>query len=165
MTALLDVSMFKARTLMTSGDVDELESVEPGWLAARLTINTSKIHARLAKRYETPFALPSGSPRIAQAPEIVLGWLVDLTTEEAYEKRGYNPSSEQDARIAARAAEARAELKEAADSESGLFDLPLRQDATGTSGVTLGGPFGYSEASPYAWTDAQRDAVRDQGGR
>jgi len=54
-----------------------------------------------------------------------------------------------------------AELKEAADSKDGLFDLPLRADTTAT-GVSKGGPRGYSEASPYTNLDRQRARRRNE---
>jgi hypothetical protein len=93
-------------------------------------------------------------------PEIVLSWLVRISTLDAYLRRGFDPSSRQDAEIVKAAEAARAEVKEAADAQDGLWDLPLRQDAPGTSGITAGGPLGYAEASPYDWTDRQIEAVR-----
>ncbi len=52
-------------------------------------------------------------------------------------------------------------MKEAADSAEGLFELPLRADLE-TSGVSKGGPLGYTEASPYRWTDRQADDGRNE---
>jgi hypothetical protein len=148
----LTVQQFRVRSVMPSEDVDELELRAPGFLAGALADEYSWICDRLKKRYLAPFASP--------VPTTVLRWLTHMVTELAYEKRGYNPTSAQDGKIAERAATARAEVKEAADSETGLFDLPLRQDAPGASGVSQGGPFGYAEASPYEWTDRQHEAVR-----
>ena len=45
------------------------------------------------------------------------------------------------------------ELKEIADGKDGLWDLPLNEDSD--SAITTGGPLGFSDASPYAWTDRQ----------
>lgn len=150
MAALLDVEGFKLRTVMPPEDVDYLEDRAPGFLVARLAVNTSTIHGRLGKRY-APFATP--------APEIVLGWLVAMTTVDAYEKRGWNPADAQSASVIASRDQALADLKEAADGVDGLFDLPLRED-TSKSGVSKGGPLAYSEQSPYEWTDLQREAAR-----
>jgi len=155
MASYLDVAAFKLRTVMPSADVDALETSEPGWLLTLLTDLSGYIDSRLSKRYATSFASPP--------PVAILRWLNALATPEAYKKRGWNPSSAQDADILEAARRAEAELKEAADSKEGLFDLPLRQDTTGTSGITLGGPLGYSEASPYAWMDVQAEAVNGDG--
>lgn len=115
-----------------------------------LKIETSKINARLRKRYETPFATPY--------PEIVRGWLVALVTPLLYRRRGVDSSDEQIVAVDAAAKAALDEMKEAADAVDGLFDLPLKQDDT-SSAISKGGPLGYSEASPYTWTDVQREAV------
>jgi hypothetical protein len=98
-----------------------------------------------------PFASP--------APEIVLGWIVAMTTPEAYRKRGWDPGEKQSAQIEQDRTDALSELKEAADSSEGLFDLPLREDVS-TSGIVAGGPLGYSEPSPYDWLDVQREVLR-----
>jgi hypothetical protein len=147
MTAYLDVAGFQLRTVMPFEDVDFLESNHSGFLDARLEVGTSIINARLAKRYAVPFEDP--------VPEIVLGWLVAIVTPKAYQKRGWNPSDQQSAQILADATEALEQMKEAADSEVGLFDLPVRADLEDTSGVSKGGPLGYTEMSPYVWTDLQ----------
>lgn len=163
----LDVDEFKARTIAPSSlvDGDFLDPTgafdDPDKIAARaswrtfvesqLRIETSRINARTRKRYAAPFADP--------VSEIVLGWLTSLVTPKLYERRGWDPSDAQAQSILADADTARAEMKEAADSVDGLFDLPLRQDS-GTTGVAKGGPLVYSEASPYEWIDVQRAAVR-----
>jgi len=143
---------WRTRTVMPSADVDALDVGEPGFLGSRIAFQQGKIEARLAKRYATPFASP--------VPEIVLGWLTDLVTFDAYMKRGFNPAAEQDSEIKAAATTALEEVKEAAESKEGLFELPLREDMKGSSAIDRGGSFGYSEASPYAWTDRQREEVR-----
>lgn len=150
MAAYLDVNGFSTRTIMPAADVAYLESVAAGFIAARLAVNSSVINGRLGKRY---------APFLAPIPEIVLGWLVALTTYDAYLKRGYDPSSEQNGNIKDAYDQALADLKEAADGVDGLFDLPLR-DGAAASAVTKGGPFVYSEPSPYDWTDVQAEAIR-----
>lgn len=136
---------------MPGPDVDELEVRAPGFLASRLVAWSQYIDARLRKRYEVPFGDPF--------PEIVRIWLTALVTVDAYQKRGWDPGSEQDELINDARQAALADLREAADAETGLFDLPLRQN-NAASGISQGGPFGYSEASPYEWTDVQRGAIR-----
>lgn len=145
----LDVDGFAIRTIMPAEDVAYLEDRAPGFLIARLKVNSSRINGRLGKRY-TPFAEP---------PEIVLGWLVALTNVDAYEKRGWNPADAQSAQIIEARESALAELKEAADGENGLFDLPLR-DNEAASAISKGDPLSYAEPSPYDWTTNQLEAVR-----
>lgn len=153
--SMMTLAEFQARSLMPSEDVDALEVARPGFIERRIAIHAGRIHGRLAKRYAVPFVAP--------VPEVVLGWLEAFVTFDAYQARGFNPRSEQDMLIAEAAKNAGAEIREAADSKDGLFDLPLREDTTGTSGVSVGGPLGYSEISPWRWTTVQRDAVDAEG--
>ena len=56
---------------------------------------------------------------------------------------------------------ARAEIKEAADSKEGLFDLPTN-DAAGDSAIVKAGPRWYSESSPFVSADQQeRHGLRE----
>lgn len=137
---------------MAVDQVDFLLATYPGHIERRLAINESKMSARLAKRYAVPFADP--------APEAYVGWVVDLTTLDCKLKLGFDPSAAQDALVSDAAKAALEDAKEAADSEVGLFDLPLRQNAQGTSGISRGGPRGYSDATPYTWMDRQRERRR-----
>lgn len=147
------IAAFKARTVMPSGDVDDLESRSAGWLVARAAIISAKLDSRLSKRYAAPFESPF--------PETVVGWCADMLTRDAYLKRGVNPSDAQWVEIKAAAERADAEVKEAADSVSGLFELPLRNDTT-AGGISRGGPRSYSEAGPYSWMTAQAAAAVDE---
>lgn len=152
-TPYLDVAGFKAITLMPSSYVDELEVDAPGWLLRVLTSYSRFIDARLAKRYATPFATPY--------PEVVEEWLARLVTHRCFLKRGFDPEDPEAGDYRDDAISAKEELLEAANSEDGLYDLPLRADVT-ESGIDRGGPFGYSEASPYVGFDLQRETGRDE---
>lgn len=141
---------------MPAADVDEVEFQFPGFIASRILIASSRIDARLRKRYAVPFVAP--------VAEIVLEWLTAIVTAEVYRKRGWNPGDAQSAQIEADRDRAFDDLKEAADGHEGLFDIPLREDTT-AEGISKGGPLFYSEASPYKWMDEQREAARtDDGG-
>lgn len=143
---------------MPPEDVDALEARHPNWLATKLDTTSRSIDARLRKRYNAPFAQPY--------PEAVLGWLSDLVTPRAYLKLGVRPTDQQYEDLVANATRADEQIAEAADSNEGLFDLPLRADTT-ESGIELGGPFGYSEQSPYVAGDVQAETARqeDRSGR
>lgn len=121
------------------------------FIEAQLIAETAKMNSRLAKRYAVPFDASS-------VPAIMTSWLAAIVTPLVYRKRGIDPTDEQIVALDATAKDARDEIKEAADSDVGLFEIPLRVD-NATSGVVNGGPYGYSEASPYCWTDVQRKAV------
>jgi phage gp36-like protein len=153
MTAYLDRSAFKARSIMPATDVDDLESIAAGWVDMQLEQVSRWIDSRLRKRYDAPFD-------VATCPEIVKSWLTRLVTLRAYLRRGVDATDAQFEMIKADAEAAAVEIKEAADSADGLFDLPLK-DSSKATGVSQGGPFVYSEASPYDFIDVQREAVRD----
>jgi len=152
--AYLTFEQWRDRTIMSSDEAGLLNTSFPAFIPAKLAEHTAWLDGRLRKRYAAPFAAP--------VPEIVLSWLERLVTLDVYMKRGFNPQSEQDGMIAERAKEAKAEVLEAANSETGLFDLPLRQDTTAT-GISRGGPFAQSDATPYGFLDAQREEVRGNG--
>lgn len=120
----------------------------------RLVINSSEITSKLRKRYAAPFASP--------VPKVVVGWLAAITLPDLYEARGWNDSDQGADSVEKAAERARTQMQEAADSEIGLYDLPLRQDTTET-GISKGGPRGYSEASPYSWLDEQAAIVGGGG--
>lgn len=154
-----EVVDFRTRTIMPEQDVDQLWTSRPGWFEATVASALADITARLRKRYQTPFTAAGGAnPR----PEIVVMWQTKIVTPEAYRARGYNPQDptmEWSEKDRDRAYE---QIKEAADSETGLYDLPLL-DVSSASGVVKGGPLGYSEASPYSWTDVQLETLNGGG--
>lgn len=151
-TAYLTDEEFRVCTKMPPEDLDALELRRPGFIRARLLMRSAEINGRLAKRYAVPFAAPY--------PEIVTLWLTGIVTLDGYEALGFSPASEQDGRIVEGAKSAWDALKEAADSEEGLYDLPLRAN-TSASGIERGGPLAYSEAGPYDWMARQSEAVRN----
>lgn len=150
-TTYITVDEFKALSVMPSSTIESIESSSPGWIDTQLEYWSAQIDSRLRKRYEVPFASPY--------PIAVKGWLARIVTVRCFLKGGVDPSDLQFAEVKADADMALAEIKEAADSNTGLFDLPLRENTTDT-GVSRGGPFGYSEASPYVWMDGQAETGR-----
>jgi len=148
-TGYMSVADFRLRTVMPQGDVDLLEIQEPDFLQTMLNEQSAYLDARLRKRYQVPFT-------VAPIPVIVFAWLTALVTPLAYAKRGWNPTAEQDrASILDAVDTAKEEIKEAANSVDGLFDLPLVIAGMASSAITSGGPLGSSSASPYQWTDRQ----------
>lgn len=163
MSRYLSLERFTELTVMPSPDVAQLEALEGGWIQRRLDRHGARFEARLGKRYAVPFGdAPTPDGVRTNVPLIIEDWLTSLVTLDAYAKRGFNPSSEMDkAAIVDPAARAEKEITEAADSEKGLFELPLRSTST-TEGVSRGGPLGYTETSPYVGTDVQHDRGREE---
>lgn len=148
MPAYLDVAGFKLLSIMPDEDVEALETRYPGWLLSKLTNVSARLDSRLRKRYAVPFESPY--------PETAKGWLCDLVTLSAYLRRGVDASDAQFQIVLDESKKAEAEILEAADSNTGLFDLPLRSDST-ASGISKGDPLVYSESDPYTWTDVQAE--------
>ncbi len=141
---------------MPTEDVDEIEDRKSEFIQTAIDDWTEEIFARLRKRYDTA-AMAQDPPRT------VLRWLVKLVTRDCYDFRGNNPASESDKDAIYGAAErAELELKEAADAVDGLFELPLLGTTPADGAISRGSPLGYSETSPYVWTDVQRLNGRSQ---
>ena len=143
---------FTTASVMPPADVSLVESARPGYILARLTYWTARIMARLRKRYPAGFQQPF--------PETLQGWVIAIVTPEAYEARGWNPSDAQSQDIIKAAADAWAEVKEAADGDAGLFDLPVSATNDITA-ITDPAPLAYTETDPYTWQQRQREAYRN----
>lgn len=152
-TPYLDATGYKALALMPAATIDDVEALSPGWLAATLAERSRYIDSLLGKRYATPFSSPY--------PEVVCGWLARLMDRRVLRKRGYVPADVSATEIIDDEKEALAQIKEAADSEKGMYELPLRADTTG-SGISKPQPLGYSEASPYVAFDIQAENARNE---
>lgn len=146
------VAEFKARSIIPPTDVDRVEAIRAGFTLARSAVWSSYINSRLQKRYLVPFASP--------VPETILGWLSALVSLDVMRARGVNPQDPQAELLKGDRDNALAEIKEAADAKDGLFELPVREDIA-TSAVAFGSPLGYSETSPYVWTDVERSNGRN----
>lgn len=138
---------FIDRSPMPAADVHQLNDLAPAFLEALLREVSSRIDARLRKRYAVPFKSP--------VPEIVKGWVLRIATPRAYIRLGVNPSDVQFESLRVDGEEAWKEIAEAANSQDGLFDLPLRAGSS-ASGISTMATFGYSEATPYGFLDTQR---------
>lgn len=150
-TPYLDLATYKGLSLLRSAEIDRVDAEEPAFFAATFTAESAFIDSRLAKRYAAPFITPY--------PIAVQRWLARIVDGVAVFKAGFKPEDPTALKIDEREKDARAELKEAADSKDGLFDLPLRAD-TNDSGIAAPRPLGYSEHSPYVAFDVQADLAR-----
>lgn len=93
-------------------------------------------------------------------PEILLSWLVALVDYAVMRKRRGNPDDPGLVMFKENADLARDEIKEAADSKDGLFDLPSSEDQD--SAVTTASPLGYSETSPYVAFDIEANIATQE---
>ena len=153
MASYLTVDRFKQCSVIPSAYIDLIETGSPGWTLTQLELESARLDARLSKRYAVPFAAP--------VPPVVESWIAKIVTVSAYVKRGFDPTDPQGQMYVGDRDVALSEIKEAADAENGLFDLPLRADTT-ASGIVKAGPRGYSEQSPYSFTDTQANVGRQE---
>jgi len=153
MSSYLTLAAFRVLSLMPASDVDELEARVPGFIAGQCEVASADIDALLRKRYEAPFSAPY--------PIKVKAWCARIVTRIAYLKRGIDPNDPQWSAYDEDAKTALAEAKEAADSVTGLYDLPLRADTT-TTGLRAPAPLGYTETSPYVQQDVQASRAYDE---
>lgn len=102
-----------------------------------------------AGNYSTDNVYKAATP----VPRIVLMWLATMVAYDCYDKRGADPQEPTFARRLKEYERAEEQLKEAADSKDGLYDLPATDG--GDTAVVTGGPLGTSEQSPYTWQKRQ----------
>jgi hypothetical protein len=153
MSSYVTTAQLKLFGIMPAEDIDALEALYPGIIAANVTGVSGLFDAGLIKRYAAPFQDPYPDALIWNVVQVVVGRL--------YLKRGYNPSSQQDQLIRKCHDDSLAWLREAADPDKGLVELPVKQATPGlAAAVNSGAPLAYGEASPYTAMDRQAAAVR-----
>ncbi len=157
-TAYLTLAEFIQISVVPAQFIQEIEARTPGWVDQRLLMVSAFIDTRLAKRYAAPFESPY--------PLAVRDWVSKIVSVDVWLRRGVEPTDEEFAEFKLQSAQSYLDIKEAANSEIGLFDLPLRSD-TNDSGIVRGAPMVTSQQSPYAWADEQERVGRqeDQGTR
>lgn len=165
----MSLARFRQLSVMPGPDIDLIESLESGWIDAQLDLLTAWLDSRLAKRYVTPFGAdpdpPESAPVRSDVPMVIQEWLTALLTPRAYGKRGINPSSGElwfNEFVIGPYKQALADVKEAANSNEGWFDLPMRGSDDPAGIAQRGGPKGYSETSPYVWFDQQAEIAADE---
>ncbi len=153
MSQYVSVAEFQARSIVPPELIAWVNNRNATWLDAQLTMISGYLDGRLRKRYVVP---------LQSVPETVKLWVTSIVTRRLYEFRGVDPTDAQFASIKAEADRAMLEIKEAADAEEGLYDLPLTAATGSASAATKGGPFVYSETSPYVGFDVQREIARQE---
>lgn len=121
-----------------------------------LDIHWSHIKARLVKRYAVANDFQDGD-----VPEKIIEWLVVLTDIDVWKCVGGVPEGREDGWADKDRDRVNEELREAANADAGLFELPLRaSDPLGASAVNKGGPIVVSYATGFDYFDALREATR-----
>ncbi len=158
MATYLDYATFRGLTVLPDNFVDDLEKRQAGWVETQLEYWARWIDSRLRKRYASPFAAYNDTP---PTPASIQGWLARIVSLRVMLRRGVDPNDLQFDIIRLDAEAAMAEVLEAANSDEGWFDLPLRTDEDG-SAINRADPRSYTEASPYVWTDRQALTGRNE---
>lgn len=128
-------------------------SLQPEWLLAagqrfveaQCAIFESKLHDQLRNRYAVPFLHPNATAK---------GWIAAQVAFEVLRKRGVDPTDVMYGEYRDAAQLARDEITAAANSDTGLFELPLLVSVT----PVARGFRGISDADPAAWK--RRQGVR-----
>jgi hypothetical protein len=139
------IAVYKDLTVLPSEYLDDVETRYAGWIDSQLTFWSGVIDSRLRKRYTVPFVDP--------VPAAVQLWLARLVDVRVQLKRGVDATDGEYQDVSKSASDAMSELKEAADSNTGLYDLPL---ASGESLIVRATPMSSSQADPYQWSRIQR---------
>jgi phage gp36-like protein len=152
----LTLDEFKERTLLPDVYVDQVESVASGWTMKQVAqVSTLDIDGRLRKRYACPFQAP--------VPEAIKSWVTRIVSYRLMLRRGFDPADPQAEVIKQDADDALAQIKEAADGEVRLFDLPVT-DTNGATGIVKGGPLAITINSPYEAVYRRERRAREQDG-
>lgn len=132
-------------------------SLPPEWLLAagqrfveaQCAIFESKLHDQLRNRYAVPFLNPNATAK---------GWVAVQVAFEVLRKRGVDPTDVMYGEYRDAAKLARDEITAAANSDTGLFELPLL-----VSGTPVARGFrGISDADPAAWKRRQGERAREE---
>ena len=157
MPTYLALATYKQRTTIDASIVTlcENKGKDVAWW---LESASAQINTRLAKRYAVDFASPG------PVPDQIIFWLIRLVNIDVWECAGGLPEGREDGWADAARKQVYEEIKEAADAENGLYELPLRNtDPLGASAINKGGPMVVSFNTIYGHFDAQA-ADRDGGG-
>lgn len=157
MPTYLTLAAYRSITTIPSSLVDDCAAKGKD-VGRWLELGSADIRARLVKRYAVDFSDPG------PVPDKIIKWLVLLVDIDVWKCVGGAPEGREDAWADKDRDRVEAELKEAADAETGLFELPPRNtDPLGASAVNKGGPVVQSFNTIYGFFDAE-SCERDQGG-
>ena len=143
MPTYLALATYKQRTTIDASLVQlcENKGKDVAWW---LESASAQINTRLAKRYAVDFASPG------PVPDQIIFWLIRLVNIDVWECAGGLPEGREDGWADAARKQVYEEIKEAADAENGLYELPLKNtDTLGSSAVNKGAPFVHEDATVH----------------
>lgn len=147
MPSYLALATYRQRTTVDGSLVDLCvnKGKDVGWW---LDAASAEINMRLAKRYAVDFGDPG------PVPDAIIKWLIRLVNVDVWECTGGLPEGRVDGWADEARKQVYVELEKAADSEKGLFELPLRNtDLLGNSAINQGGPYVRSYLTPHDVND------------
>lgn len=143
MPTYLALATYKQRTTIDASVVQlcENKGKDVSWW---LESASAQINTRLTKRYAVDFTSPG------PVPDQIIFWLIRLVNIDVWECAGGLPEGREDGWADAARKQVYEELKEAADAENGLYELPLRNtDTLGSSAVNKGASFVHEDATVH----------------
>lgn len=157
MPSYLTLAQYRSLTTLDGSTVDLC--VAKGKDVQRwLDMASAHIRSRLVKRYAVEFDAPGPTP------DKIIQWLILLTDIPVCKSAGVTPEGRVDDWAREDETRTNDELKEAADAENGLFELPLKNtDTLGSSAINKGGPMVASNNTIYGYFDEQQ-RIRDEEG-
>ena len=146
MPTYLALASYRSKTTI-DGSLVDLCVAKGKDVAWWLESASAQINTRLAKRYAVDFASPG------PVPDQIIFWLIRLVNIDVWECAGGLPEGREDGWADAARKQVYEEIKEAADAENGLYELPLRNtDTLGNSAVNKGAPFVHEDMTVHhAW--------------
>lgn len=130
--------------------IEYLAEAGPDFCTAQIAIAESRIRDQLSKRYNMD--------AIVSANDTLKGWIAALVSVKVLTRRGIDPTDILWKTIQDAATIANDEIKQAAQSDTGRFDLP-RATAVRKSVIV-----GSSDHDPHAWIRRQAIKTRDERG-
>jgi hypothetical protein len=146
MPAYLTLAQYRAITTV-DGSVVDLCGTKGKSVQRWLDLSSAHIRSRLVKRYAIDWSEVENQP----VPDKIIQWLVLLVDIPVCKCTGATPEGRVDDWIREDETRVNDELKEAADAENGLFELPLRE--TGASAVHIGVPYVVAYQMPWDYQD------------
>lgn len=148
MPSPLSLAAYRTTTTIPTSLVDRC-AAQGKSVQTWLDIHWSHIKARLVKRYAIEDDFQGGD-----VPQKITEWLLVLTDINVWACVGGVPEGREDGWADKDRDRVREELVEAANADSGLFELPLRaSDALGASAVNKGGPHVVRFATGFDYFD------------
>lgn len=146
MPSYLTLAAYRSITTLDGSTVD-LCAAKGKDVQRWLDLDSAHIRSRLVKRYAIDWTEVANQP----VPDKIIQWLILLVDIPVCKCAGATPEGRVDDWAREDQTRVNDELKEAADCENGLFELPLRE--TGASAIHIGVPHVVSYQMPWNYYD------------